>query len=890
MKKNAKLRNIALVAILVAFAIIFAGSIMYYFYTFNGVYGFFEKLFMAIQNTTESMLFNPILPYGDMMDPIEGGFADHLGSVGRYFIAFYGFCMAVVPFVEVFVVFSFLDEMLRLFAHTNKKDKNHVLVVGYNDYVKRTIKVKSNENKIFLWTEKILSEEEERDLYERKITVVMNDMSLLEDPYRYDEQVKAFEKYIRKNKITHIMLMDESDATNIQYFIVLSNIIKDSMVRFFVACKSFKARNELQNYFDNQFLTEADNAKRVVDLRIFNFAEIQAEILFQEMPLFFGYDAKLKPSERDVHLLIVGSGHMGLQILLHAMNQAVFSSDNTITIDVVGLGCDYFSKLLRERFSEEYVLSSDDGSIFYIPSENSDGSLIIRLFEQDVREDFWIGTISDCNEDPCPYTYAVLCLPNPDDNLSCAIDLKKVLNKRIPLAIRMPYAEDMKKLFLEMPYVSTVYLMGKDEEYVGIDNIINNETEKQLRRFNKTYNLLSNAADGKVPDQSLDVDALWNNNEYYRKQSNRALFLHWKAKEHFYQETGKNIAEIGTLVAYMAGEDTMNAEELEAARKAILSNPELEEFGKMEHRRFCYFYASEGWGPTEGVKIWQRRLHNCLFNWDYIKENKKDYLIYDYLSLPVLMQKEDTARIVESEVKKKILIVNDDGIDSDGIKRLAKAALAFGDVWVVAPDGQRSAVSHSISLRNPIDVYPCNFSVDGVKAYKVTGTPADCVRLGILNLIENGPDIVLSGINYGYNCATDIQYSATAGAAFEATFHNVPAIALSEGIGDCHEVTDYYLDRILRELMKKEFVPGQIWNVNFPSCKLYQCNGVLTDRTVSRSAFYKDQYKKTEAVLDHNGTQYRVDGIYQEIAEGGTDLRAVICNYVSIGTVKNIGY
>ncbi|MDD6504181.1 MAG: 5'/3'-nucleotidase SurE, partial [Lachnospiraceae bacterium] len=105
---------------------------------------------------------------------------------------------------------------------------------------------------------------------------------------------------------------------------------------------------------------------------------------------------------------------------------------------------------------------------------------------------------------------------------------------------------------------------------------------------------------------------------------------------------------------------------------------------------------------------------------------------------------------------KKILITNDDGIDADGLIRLAQAAKNFGEVWIVAPDGQRSAMSHSISLRHPVEVWECEFPVSGVHAYACDGTPADCVRIGVLNIVPGKPDHVFSGINYGYNTATDL--------------------------------------------------------------------------------------------------------------------------------------
>ncbi len=238
----------------------------------------------------------------------------------------------------------------------------------------------------------------------------------------------------------------------------------------------------------------------------------------------------------------------------------------------------------------------------------------------------------------------------------------------------------------------------------------------------------------------------------------------------------------------------------------------------------------------------------------------------------------------------RILITNDDGINSDGIIRLAHVAKEFGEVWVVAPDSQRSAASHSITLHSTIDIYPCTeFPVEGVKAFSCDGTPGDCVRVGGLNVMPQKPDLVLSGINFGYNCASDIQYSATCGAAFEAAFQGYHAIALSEGASDCHEVTDKYLRQVLKDLIDEPLEKGMIHNVNFPGCRLGDCKGILKDRKVSRGMFYKDTYDVVEE-LEENGKRYMVVGNYNEDCEEATDFKAVIDNYVSIGLVNNVGY
>ena len=236
---------------------------------------------------------------------------------------------------------------------------------------------------------------------------------------------------------------------------------------------------------------------------------------------------------------------------------------------------------------------------------------------------------------------------------------------------------------------------------------------------------------------------------------------------------------------------------------------------------------------------------------------------------------------------RRILLTNDDGIESDGLLRLATAAKAFGEVWVVAPESQRSAASHSITLHAAIDAYPYAFPLPGVNAFTCSGMSADCVRIGSLALLPEKPDLVLSGINYGYNAATDTQYSATVGAALEGAFQGIHAIALSEGAHARHEVTDAFLSDVLKELIDRRLGYGQVYNVNFPSCALADCKGILRDRRVSRGTFYHDGYVVQEK-LPRGGVRLMVKGEYNEDAEPGTDFRAIVDGYVSIGVINNL--
>lgn len=236
---------------------------------------------------------------------------------------------------------------------------------------------------------------------------------------------------------------------------------------------------------------------------------------------------------------------------------------------------------------------------------------------------------------------------------------------------------------------------------------------------------------------------------------------------------------------------------------------------------------------------------------------------------------------------RRILITNDDGIESDGILRLVRTAKKFGEVWVVAPKEQMSAVSRMVTLRKPIDVKEIEYPVDGVRAFACSGTPVDCVRVGSLAVMPYKPDVVLAGINYGCNVATDIPYSATAGAAFEAAFQGFHAIAFSEMANECHEITDAYLRELLAEYLEYPLKKNQIVNINFPEGRLSDCKGILRNVRTSEEAFFHDRYNLVEEKED--GTKsYMVEGIFNNMAEEGTDFRAILDGYIAVGIVDNI--
>lgn len=238
----------------------------------------------------------------------------------------------------------------------------------------------------------------------------------------------------------------------------------------------------------------------------------------------------------------------------------------------------------------------------------------------------------------------------------------------------------------------------------------------------------------------------------------------------------------------------------------------------------------------------------------------------------------------------KILIVNDDSISAPGIAMLAKAALELGDVWVVAPAQQCSAMSQKLTLREllsveRVDDFPANVRA----AYKIGGTPVDCVKVALDHILKEKPDYVFSGINNGYNAGYDIAYSGTLGAAFEAARNGIPAMAFSIAHEKHLEKGEPYLIPVIQELLAQDLEPGEVWNVNFPAMKPGNPKGILRDRTVAPTSMFRESYIEVPQgdgtiMLSCNGTP-TADC---EIPEG-TDAKAVRQGYISIGKVRSSG-
>ena len=189
-------------------------------------------------------------------------------------------------------------------------------------------------------------------------------------------------------------------------------------------------------------------------------------------------------------------------------------------------------------------------------------------------------------------------------------------------------------------------------------------------------------------------------------------------------------------------------------------------------------------------------------------------------------------------LKPLILVTNDDGVRAEGLQRLAQALESLGDVYMVAPLEERSAVSHALTIHDPVRIKKLSERV-----YAVRGTPADCVILAVRRILPAKPDLVVSGINHGANLGDDIMYSGTVAGAREACYLDLPAFAISQTLKDDHAELgrpSRFAALLAREILEKGLPLDTFLNVNIPAG---ECRGIrltMQGSKLSKSNVYEN--------------------------------------------------
>lgn len=231
-----------------------------------------------------------------------------------------------------------------------------------------------------------------------------------------------------------------------------------------------------------------------------------------------------------------------------------------------------------------------------------------------------------------------------------------------------------------------------------------------------------------------------------------------------------------------------------------------------------------------------------------------------------------------------ILLTNDDGILADGLLALHRALDRHHHVTVVAPDRERSAVGHGITLHYPLRALEVPLNGDG-KGWAVSGTPADCVKLAVLELMEERPDLVISGINAGANVGINLSYSGTVAAAKEAAMYGLRSMAVSIQANQtpCYDAAAAFVAQVSPMVVANPLPMGTFLNINFPDLPADQTMGVQVSRQAAD--LYDEYFEKRQDPRDRT---YYWQGSESEPAyrHQDADGAALRNKYISITPVR----
>lgn len=234
----------------------------------------------------------------------------------------------------------------------------------------------------------------------------------------------------------------------------------------------------------------------------------------------------------------------------------------------------------------------------------------------------------------------------------------------------------------------------------------------------------------------------------------------------------------------------------------------------------------------------------------------------------------------------KILVTNDDGITALGIRTLIAEICKIGDVYVVAPDKSQSGKGHAITIDAILELKPQKVDGGAIKEIACTGTPADCVKLAINEVLDTKPDLCVSGINHGSNSSISVIYSGTMSAAIEAGIEGIPAIGFS--LCDFSKDADfseakYYVSKIAKEVLENGLPDGVVLNVNFPKMSDEKYKGIKVCRQAR--ANWKEKFDKRTNPL---GREYFwLTGVFENLDSGeDTDEYWLAQNYVALVPIQ----
>ncbi len=633
----------------------------------------FLRSMLIIQNTIRAFGFKSDIGIKDVAKMLQNS----TSSIEIVLNYAYSVAIFTAPYCTVVFLYKVLKKLFQIRSWKWFGKKDGIIVFGYNNEVKALLneysdvigsKEKSSEKqeaykkyRIHLVAENVSSEEEMKLLRNNIVVHKVDWLNLSTEQQRY------FLSQMEAGQAKCIILFYESSVLNFSLYKMFHNPrnleLLNQNVKFFCRCENEGIRGLLENFHDNESIE--------TDMETISIPELRIRNLLRNTPLHPYYEEKgqkiLAQSESDkLHLLIIGFGKLGQQLLLQAMNMGVVSSKNEILIDVVDFKMEEKQGIFANYFNENYVEMKDNR--LRISSEKADGNFQVRFHQMDIRYKKFYDVLKDngSEENGGMYTYVAICIEDEEVGIHCLSEVQKYLSRcskegssnRIPVAVRMEMDRYMADyLNSNDKTYKNVVAIQEGREVLSFEELIHDKLNQDAKEFNWIYNnikILDEKEQKKKQTDKTSPESAWRKLVLFKRDSNRALTEHARVKELIFNrmmlvksgkaELERCFGENGELLKKNDGA-WLYASDLDEFVKRQSDNEAygfVSEMSRLEHRRWCYFMASRGWCGTdesdEGKKkeiLEKEKKNKCLCTWKDLADSadKKGNCPYDLMWL-----------------------------------------------------------------------------------------------------------------------------------------------------------------------------------------------------------------------------------------------------------------
>jgi len=582
----------------------------------------FLQLLLVLENSIKAFLFSPELSAEDVVSSLQ-----ETTDTLEYLVGFaYTAAVFIAPLCTATAAYHTLERLLRKGVRASDKEKNISVVFGWNDTVESMLTADTKkEAPIYLFTDTPLSDEQQLTLLRHNVTLCHG-----ADPKR------SLRIWKRANRF---FLLDASSSRNFSTYITLRRWWESaprqpgSVPRVICACGEPGIRELFAKFHDK------NNQDTSLPVSLFSFPDLKARSLWAEYPICsynFDPNSKISADSRyDVHMLIAGLGQLGSQVLEQAVSLGVLSSSGALTFDVIDKRGKELMRFFAARFASDYIESDYENAQLTIPSRHADGMLTIRFHTIDVDGGDLRPLLNELNRQN-PFTYAAICLKNPDSAIRCTDQLSQVLleaGQNIPVAVRMEFSQKVADFLREeSPFYGRVFPICGGLTSITLDTLSDKDAYAGAVQFNYEYEKWS-AQLGGYENSLSTPEAAWNTKDYFQQDSSLFQYLHQAVK--------KMRFEYDRAVPVESNE--VSSHEMALLGSPPLSGAQALEFARLEHRRWCYYMAIHGWGMGEKNKVQKR--NPCMVPWFELCSNESTSKTCPYDTTPyrILLQTESSA-------------------------------------------------------------------------------------------------------------------------------------------------------------------------------------------------------------------------------------------------------